>query len=955
MASPVLHSPCGLLRRFLGGLVAVAGLIGAGSAAWAQVELVVPNFAGNSVTVYARTATGNVAPLRTLSGAHTGLASPQAVAVDRAGDELVVVNTNGPSVTVYRRTASGDTVPLRTLNGPATGLDGPRGMALDPAHGEIVVANQTGDSVTVYPRTAGGNTGPLRTLIGAATGLSAPSAVLVDLAHDELLVSNVGNNSVTVYPRTASGNTAPLRTLIGAATGLSFPLGLAVDPVTGQLLVANLFGPSVTAYPRTASGNAAPLRTLAGPATGLDTPVGLIVDPIDDELVVANQNAPSVTVYPREATGNTSPLRTLGGAATGLSSPGFLAEPNVSPLVSTGTGPTGGPHVKLFRFDTGTATATPLGGGVFAYDPAFTGGVQAILVHARGGLFLVTGIGSGGGPHIKLFRVTDLATGAIVQVGGGFFAYDLGFTGGARVAATTDPDGNLLIVTGVGSGGGPHVKIFRVTDLATGAVVQLGGGFFAYDPGFIGGVNVGAARAEGELVVPNAASNSVTVYARTASGNTAPLRVLTGAATGLDGPIAVALDPARGELLVVNAGTPSVTVYPRTASGNAAPLRTLAGAATGLDGPDEIVLDPSHGEIFVANRVGKSVTVYARTASGNAAPLRTLAGPATGFLFPIGILVDLAHDELLVSDLGLGNYSVKAFPRTASGNIAPLRTLAGAATGLNGPIGLALDPATDQLLVANHNGASVTAYARTASGNAPPLRTLAGAATGLLTPAGLVVDPIDNELVVTNISASSITVYPREATGNTSPLRTLVGAATGLSQPGSLAGPSRSPIISAGTGPSGGSHVRLFQFDTVTATATPLGGGFLAYDPGFTGGVQATLVHAQGRLFLVTGVGSGGGPHVKLFRVTDPATGAVMQVGPGFLAYDAGFTGGARVAATTDPGGSLLVVTGVGSGGGPHVKVFRVTDLATGAVVQLGGGFFAYDPGFAGGVNVGAE
>jgi len=35
--------------------------------------------------------------------------------------------------------------------------------------------------------------------------------------------------------------------------------------------------------------------------------------------------------------------------------------------------------------------------------------------------------------------------------------------------------------------------------------------------------------------------------------------------------------------------------------------------------------------------------------------------------------------------------------------------------------------------------------------------------------------------------------------------------------------------------------------------------------------------------------------------------------------------------------------------------VFQVTDLVTGAVVQLGGGFLAYNIGFTGGVNVGAE
>ncbi len=71
-------------------------------------------------------------------------------------------------------------------------------------------------------------------------------------------------------------------------------------------------------------------------------------------------------------------------------------------------------------------------------------------------------------------------------------AYDTGFTGGARVAATTDANGQLFIVTGVGPGGGPHVKLFQVTNLVTGDVVQLGAGFFPYDPGFIGGVNVGA-------------------------------------------------------------------------------------------------------------------------------------------------------------------------------------------------------------------------------------------------------------------------------------------------------------------------------------------------------------------------------------------------------------------------------------------------------------------------------
>jgi hypothetical protein len=50
---------------------------------------------------------------------------------------------------------------------------------------------------------------------------------------------------------------------------------------------------------------------------------------------------------------------------------------------------------------------------------------------------------------------------------------------------------------------------------------------------------------------------------------------------------------------------------------------------------------------------------------------------------------------------------------------------------LNVPIGLAEDLVNDEVAVANSSGNSVTVYARTANGNVAPLRTLSGAATGL--------------------------------------------------------------------------------------------------------------------------------------------------------------------------------------------------------------------------------
>ncbi len=305
--------------------IRLAVLVGVGSslgAAWAQGELFVTNARSNSVTVYARTAARNTAPLRTLSGSSTGLSAPEGLALDLVHNELMVANISNNSVAVYARGASGDTPPLRSIQGSATGLNRPFGLAVDLVHDELVVVNFNAPSVTVYARTADGNTAPLRTLSGGSTELDQPLGVALDLVHNELIVANV--SSVTVYARTASGNALPLRTLAGPATGLRGPTGVAVDLVHDELVVANIEN-SVTVYPRTADGDTAPLRTLAGSTTGVTDPIGLAVDTVHDELVLANRGNSSVAVYARTASGDTAPLRTLIGASTRLNHPVFPA------------------------------------------------------------------------------------------------------------------------------------------------------------------------------------------------------------------------------------------------------------------------------------------------------------------------------------------------------------------------------------------------------------------------------------------------------------------------------------------------------------------------------------------------------------------------------------------------------------------------------------------------------
>jgi DNA-binding beta-propeller fold protein YncE len=310
-----------------------------------QDHLFVTNCGTNSVLVFARTASGNTTPLRTLKGAATGLSCPHGLAVDPGNNELLVENLFADSITVYPGTASGNTTPLRTLKGAATGLSSASNLFVDPVNDELLVTEFDSPSVAAFAGTASGNTAPLRTLQGPATGLELPQAVAVDPVNNELLVVNA--NSITVYPRTASGDTAPLRTLQGPATGLNEPSALFVDLVNNELVVSNFADPlgmsatrsSIRVYARTADGNTAPLRVLASPE--LVGPLGLAVDTVNNELLVVKSLHASqygsgsppcpisidagVLVFPRTARGDICPLRTLEGNATGLDNPQFLA------------------------------------------------------------------------------------------------------------------------------------------------------------------------------------------------------------------------------------------------------------------------------------------------------------------------------------------------------------------------------------------------------------------------------------------------------------------------------------------------------------------------------------------------------------------------------------------------------------------------------------------------------
>ncbi len=285
------------------------------------LNLYVAELGNSSLTVTAAGASGNTAPLRTISGANTQISNDYGLTIDASGN-MYLSGLRNATITVYAAGASGNVAPTRSITGAATGLNYPLGLAIDGS-GNLVVANFGNQSVTVYAPGASGNATPIRTISGSNTNLAEPYGIALDPAGNLYVVDNAsqfgGTDELTVYAAGANGNIAPTRTITGAATGMSGAVYDAVD-AAGKIYVTNATASSVTVYAAGANGNAAPVATISGSNTGISTPYGIVIDSAGN-IYVGNGGTQTISVFAPGTNGNVAPIRTISGAATGISAP----------------------------------------------------------------------------------------------------------------------------------------------------------------------------------------------------------------------------------------------------------------------------------------------------------------------------------------------------------------------------------------------------------------------------------------------------------------------------------------------------------------------------------------------------------------------------------------------------------------------------------------------------------
>lgn len=151
--------------------------------------------------------------------------------------------------------------------------------------------------------------------------------------------------------------------------------------------------------------------------------------------------------------------------------------------IITGTGYTGGPHIRIFEED-GREIAN-----FFAFHEDYHGGINVAAgdVDFDGKDEVAVVQASEGQAWVKVYRITSG-----FPLLGEWNAYGEVECGGDVAMGDIDNDGQDEVIVGAGPGGGPHIRVFEAN--GNWKPIQ----FFAFHPSYRGGVRVAAGDVDGD-------------------------------------------------------------------------------------------------------------------------------------------------------------------------------------------------------------------------------------------------------------------------------------------------------------------------------------------------------------------------------------------------------------------------------------------------------------------------
>lgn len=259
-----------------------SGMLDASDLTYDPVErtIIVSDFYGQQVHVFARDARNDVAPLRSFSNIFLG--QVRNVVVAQAQNEYIAINSS--FIYAFARSAQGSVNALRNTTYDPALVQNLNGLAYLPGSDEIAVGDyydtgggQFAGEILIFPRTISGAPVTSRRIAGPATQLGQWIADLdYNPVTQEIYVlagDTDGSGRLLTFPAAANGNVAPTRMIAGPSTGMNNAAGLSYYALRDELLVAsgsfNSAATHLLGFPRTANGNVAPSRDISGPDTGV--------------------------------------------------------------------------------------------------------------------------------------------------------------------------------------------------------------------------------------------------------------------------------------------------------------------------------------------------------------------------------------------------------------------------------------------------------------------------------------------------------------------------------------------------------------------------------------------------------------------------------------------------------------------------------------------------------------
>lgn len=269
----------------------------------------------------------------------------------------------------------------------------------------------------------------------------------------------------------------------------------------------------------------------------------------------------------------------------------------------------------------------------------------------------------------------------------------------------------------------------------------------------------------------------IAAFARLAKENATPTRMLAGQKTLLSRTMHdIRYDAVHDEFLVTNPFAAAILVFRGGANGEEAPIRVIQGPSTQLQGTggvapaaDRLDVDPIHNEIFIP--AGDRILVYPRTGNGDVAPLRVIRGPDTGLRRAQAIAVDPVQNVIAVGtnvsyQNGMG--ALLIYNRTDDGNVKPRGVIIGPKSGLGSlnqiliysPKGWIVAAQTgDSYGILEPEGVFVGVWSIHDSGDVAPRWKLAGPRSTIKKPRGVALNPKDKELIIADMRLNAVLTY----------------------------------------------------------------------------------------------------------------------------------------------------------------------------------------------------